>query len=667
MGPPGARLALAAALALANPAVAGRALRNATQLLPEQLPPLPGDGNATLQPAEQLPPPPGDGRSAAQRPPSSGAEGVAGSLKLANVLAEAVALMEQGTERLVNGPNASQESAEPLRKILHELKGMHLIVGQLRGRYMTDMVSLQAEVDRQRAGAEAARRESEMLREDKARFQQGVQGAEQVKCDTELQRKTWGFMMELRDMRHNLTQECALARKKDSAQLENLTQQARSCQGDMDKLYFEVERTKADLRDRDDTVADLQKRLHDLEDERNLLVLERQSLQQNASATRREWEQDKLFETKVLSEWRDKAEDLQEELGDRTEQARGLLAKNTNLKKDIESSKQTVASLQRDLADMSDDKAALLDSMRAFIHGNSAPAARALAAANASGQLPVEAPARGQRTVEVSMKKTEQIDHYLHQLHTSPPTTTTLPHLEAPALTKVFGAQAPAIIKVLGPPEPTPKPKEALQKFLNISGMPEGAVREHAVAATPPQPRQNASRSDSDVAPASASVAGGDGAGHAKAKHRPLGLQRSHAGANATANATAQPAQPAQLPSSLSAAARLDTVPAAASAAAVARAEAAVSAQLNDAEAAEADDQQWHAEAAARTRSAEAMRDSFGEADRLLGGAEPLPEEAAPAVPPLHVTDASVAAAGATAMQDLFSEADRIIFSAVGS
>lgn len=560
-------------LVLLSPAVATRALRNAMQESPSKQP-VPGKAGKNQ---------------------TSVSAGVASSLKLANALAAAVEHMEKGTQMLLSAPNTSQEAVDPLHKILHNLKGLHVLAGELRGRYMSDMVSLQAEVDRQRAAAEVATRESEMLRKDETRLQDGVQGADQMKCNDELQRKTWGFMVRLRDTQRNMTQECALARDKDSQQIENLTQQARSCEVDSDKLNFELERTRVDLRDREKTVAELQSNLHNIEDERNLLILERQNLQQNASATRREWEQDKLYETKLVAEWKDKADDMQEELGDRTEQTKALLSDNINLKKDLEAQKQTIASLQRDLASMSDDKAALLDSMRNFLHGNSMPAARMLAAASMNGSF----------AGEVSLEKTMQIDNYLRRLQPSPPTTTTtMPHIEARALKDVFGASPPEIVKVVSPPEPTAKPKEALQRFLDINKMPE-SVPPPVAGVVPPNDRLNTStgRNVTEAANAVVSTIGVHRAGATQkpAQSPPAGAQSDGTGAHATA------------------------------------------------------------------AEAKALRERFGEADRALGGFPPLPQEAAPVVPSLHVTEEGVAAAGANAMQDLFSEADRIIFSAVDS
>jgi predicted nuclease with TOPRIM domain len=557
-------------------------------------------------------------------------------------LEQAVELMEKGTEKLLANPG--EDAMVPLQKVLHNLNGMHALVKQLRGRYMADVVHLQAEVDRQQAEAAAAKRDSAMSTEEKVKVQSSMHATDMEWCNQELQRKAWNYSMEVRNLQHTLSQECATARAKDAEQLANMTQQAEGCSKALDESHFELERAKADLHDRDAALEELQNRAHGLEDEKNLVVLERQNLEQNVTATRRQWEEDKQYQQKVLSEMKDQVDDLEEEVGQ-------LRPQNRDLKKELQAERETVAKLKKELAALGEDKAALLDSMRAFIRGDHKPATHMLAAAESSMST-----GSSVRFSEV-WKKTADIDSYLKHSNarSSPTTTTTLPHVKAKALAEVFGAQAPELVKVALPAVTTTK--KALQKFLDTEKMLQGDSDAAAAAAAMRNRTSNSKAHHKSHAKAPKAK---------PADHHKAGLIKQEQQLRAGAAATAP--TPSAEPNWRNWRENKRQAALAAADAAVARAKGTLAKQLEKA-AGEVTGQwhdQWHAQVTANAQSSEAMRQSFGEADKTLEGSEQTSwEQSSPDIAPPPVTDASLAATGSMAMKDLFSEADRLMSSAV--
>jgi len=256
-------------------------------------------------------------------------------------------------------------------------------------------------------------------------------------------------------------------------------------------------------------------------------------------------------------------------------------------------------------------------------------------------------------TIEVPLNKTEQIDSYLSHLRNgaSSTTSTTFPHFEAKALQKVFGASAPDVVKVeVSERRPTPEPKPALQKFLNIPKIPEGVPMDTNTSDAPV---------NQSVVAANATRSSRNSTRHKRKK--------GHAHKNRTGTAAkARRASPTYMTREEHALQGAD--------AAVARAEATIASQLakaksdDEAPAMASTTPQVTAQqvtTGAKQHSFSEMRESFSEADRTLGSAQPEWQESAPIIAASHITDESIQAAGNMAMTDLFSEADRIVDSAV--
>merc|ERR1719188_2156273 len=288
--------------------------------------------------------------------------------------------------------------------------------------------------------------------------------------------------------------------------------------------------------------------------------------------------------------------------------------------------------------------------MRAFIRGNnlasnhSAAAAARAAEAKATDAI---------HTIEVPLNKTEQIDSYLSHLRNgaSSTTSTTFPHFEAKALQKVFGASAPDVVKVeVSEQKPTPDSKPALQKFLDIPKIPEGGPMDANTS--------GASLNQSGVA-ANATRSSRNNTRHKR--------KEDHASKNKTGTAAkARKASPTYMTREEHALQGAD--------AAVARAEATIASQLakaksdDEAQAMTSTTPQMMTQQVATSNNQHSfseMRESFSEADRTLGSAQPEWQQSAPAITASHITDESIQAAGNMAMTDLFSEADRIVDSAV--
>jgi len=333
--------------------------------------------------------------------------------------------MESGTEKLLSqarhaeatNSTAQAEGAvaiAAMRQTLKDLRGLHLVAGQLKGRYTAHMRSLEADSKRQHSLRAAADTRIEALgREETALKAMAKEEAKRIRVCGEALTKAQKSSSPMSLAKRQSDIQTIKNLRNDKALLQQMLNRTKaSCEVDLDGLKSENAKLEVARKQLLMERSELRHRIEVLTHERSSLVNASQSIQAKANMVEESYKVQ-------LADLNEKVENTEEQLGDKLELAQEAEAENRNLQKDKEACQQTLASLQRDLASASDEKAQLLESVRVLMRQGAAvaqvPPSPKDMQHNAKTR-PVEDQNHSRLDEVAWMGKTRKIDEYIVQL-----------------------------------------------------------------------------------------------------------------------------------------------------------------------------------------------------------------------------------------------------------
>jgi hypothetical protein len=303
------------------------------------------------------------------------APGETGSTQLTEVLAKAVGLMEQGTEKLLaetrarevtTGDAVSDKASRnatvgAMEQILKDFRSLHLIAGKLKTRVSSDMESLKAQVAAQKQMLETSDARVKNLQEANDILRASVKDemSKSELCAVSLQKA---------------------AEQQTSAMAEDL-QASKSAvaklTGEVSQLHEQLNGTRELCQV---TTAELQQEKKAIQDElekseaqKKDMEADKQAIQDKASAELQQeigLNHSMQEQVEQLAAAKEKQMDFEEEETEDAASLKELKENNLKLKQQSSERLQEVASLQQHMDQVNADRARLLDSIRMFMHEN---------------------------------------------------------------------------------------------------------------------------------------------------------------------------------------------------------------------------------------------------------------------------------------------------------